>query len=208
MRQRRRLFLLAAVLTAGTVVAPTARSAASVVDESRQVIQGMSSQVLSVLRNQGLSRPARERRFASIFRNYFDVPTIGRWVMGRAWRKANARQRAQLMRLFEAYIVKTYTIQLSKYTGEQVKVVGANPDGPGAVVISHIVNRDGSRPIVLKWRMRRTRHGVKVRDVVIDNISMSLNQRREFAAVYRSHGSNVNGLIAAMRDKVAELDRK
>lgn len=206
MRHERRHFLFAAVLAVGAFVAPTAPSAATVVDEGKQVIMNMSDQVLSILKNKGLSRAAREQRFATIFRNNFDVPTIGRWVMGRAWRQATASQRATLMRLFEAYIVKTYTIQLSKYTGEMFKVVSASPDGRGAVVISHITG--GTSPVILKWRMRRSGDAVKVRDVVIDNISMSLNQRREFASVYRTHGGKVSGLIAAMRRKVAELDRK
>jgi phospholipid transport system substrate-binding protein len=206
MRHERRHFLAAALFAAGAVLAPTAPSAATVVDESKQIIQSMSQEVLSILKNKGLSRAQRERRFASIFRTNFDVPTIGRWVMGRAWRKANRSQRTKLMRLFQAYIVKTYTIQLSKYTGEKFTVVSADPDGRGAVVISQITG--GNAPVVLKWRMRRAGGTVKVRDVVIDNISMSLNQRREFAAVYRSHGGSVDGLITAMRRKVAELDRK
>lgn len=205
MRQGRRQFLFAAMVTAGTVLGSAAPSAASIIDESKQVIEGMSSEVLSILKNKGLSRPQRERRFAAIFRTKFDVPTIGRWVMGRAWRKANAGQRATLMQLFQAYIVKTYTIQLSKYTGEKFKVVSASPDGRGAVVVSHITG--GNSPVVLKWRMRRAGGAVKVRDVVIDNISMSLNQRREFTSVYRQRGS-VDGLITAMRQKVRELDRK
>jgi phospholipid transport system substrate-binding protein len=206
MRHARRHFLFATLLAVGAFMAPTAPSAATVVDEGRQVIASMSDHVLSILKNKGLSRVQREHRFAEIFRKNFDVKTIGRWVMGRAWRQANARQRAQLMTLFQAYIVKTYTIQLSKYTGEKFKVVSASPDGRGVVVVSHITG--GNSPVVLKWRMRRAGNAVKVRDVVIDNISMSLNQRREFASVYRSHGGKVSGLITAMRRKVAELDRK
>lgn len=206
MRQGRRQFLFATLIAAGALAGTSATSAANVVDESKQVIQGMSSQVLSILKNQGLSRAERERRFASIFRTNFDVPTIGRWVMGVAWRKANQSQRAKLMQLFQAYIIKTYTIQLSKYTGEKFQVVEASPDGRGAVVVSHIVG--GGSPVILKWRMRRAGGTVKVRDVVIDNISMSLNQRREFTSVYRSRGGTVDGLIEAMQQKVAQLDRR
>lgn len=206
MRQGRRQFLFASLIAAGVALGASASSAAGVVDESRQVIQGMSSEVLSILKNQGLSRAQRERRFATIFRRHFDVPTIGRWVMGTAWKKANQGQRAKLMQLFQAYIIKTYTIQLSKYTGEQFKVVRAKSDGRGAEVISHIVG--GGSPVVLVWKMRPAGGTVKIRDVVIDNISMSLNQRREFTAVYRSRGSSVDGLIKAMEQKVAQLDRQ
>lgn len=206
MKHGRRQFVFAALIATGALLGPSAALAAGIVDQSRQVIEGMSSQVLSTLKNQGQSRAQREQRFAQIFRSHFDVPTIGRWVMGTAWSQANPGQRTQLMQLFQAYIIKTYTIQLSKYTGEQFKVVSASPDGPGAVVVSHIVG--GGSPVVLKWRMRRAGSTVKVRDVVIDNISMSLNQRREFTSVYRARGNSVDGLITAMRQKVAQLDRQ
>jgi len=206
MRHGRRQFVFAALIATGAVLGSTTVSAAGIVDESKQVIEGMSNRVLSTLKSQGLSRAQREQRFAQIFRTNFDVPTIGRWVMGTAWSKASPSQRTQLTQLFQAYIVKTYTIQLSKYTGEQFKVVSASPDGPGAVVVSHIVG--GGSPVVMKWRMRRAGSAVKVRDVVIDNISMSLNQRREFTSVYRSRGNSVDGLIKAMRQKVAQLDRQ
>jgi ABC-type transporter MlaC component len=37
---------------------------------------------------------------------------------------------------------------------------------------------------------------------------MSQTQRREFAAVFQQRGNTVDGLIAALREKIAELDRK
>ena len=193
------------LLVFGIAIAPGA-ALGGVVEDGRQLVQGMADQVVSILKNQGLSRSQREDRFARIFQRHFDVETIGPWVMGRAWRSANAQQKARLKRLFEDYIIKTYTIQLSKYSGEEVRVVDAEQDGAGAVVTSHIVG--SGRPVVLKWRLRRTGGQLKVRDVVIDNISMSLNQRREFAAVYRREGNQVSGLIDAMERKVQQLNNR
>ena len=45
-------------------------------------------------------------------------------------------------------------------------------------------------------------------DVVIENISMALTQRQEFAAVIQQRGGNLRGLISALREKIKDQDAK
>lgn len=181
---------------------------AAMTDDGRRIIQSMSTTVIANLKNQKVSRSERERLFEKLLDQHFDINTIGRWVMGRAWRAATPAERAEYMKLFRSYVLKTYTKQLSTYTGENFKVTGAAPDGKGVVVYSQIVSPNpAEKPIDLKWRMREVNGSLKVRDVVIENISMSLNQRREFASVYNRTGS-VQGLINTIRAKLAELNSR
>lgn len=42
----------------------------------------------------------------------------------------------------------------------------------------------------------------KIRDVLVEGISMSVTHRDEFAAVIRNAGGNVEGLLNALRSKV------
>jgi phospholipid transport system substrate-binding protein len=197
--------LLAAAALLPLVAAPPA-ALADVVADSRAMIATMANDVIAILSNKGLGKADREARFRAIFRARFDIGTIGPWVMGRPWQDATPAQRQEYMALFETYIVKVYTAQLGSYSGERLDVVGAEADDSGAAVTTRIVG--GGRPIDIVWRLRRTGAALRVRDVVIENISMSLNQRREFAAVYQSRGGTVDGLLQALRDKIAELDRR
>ena len=203
----RALFLAAAV--AAAVAAPLAPAAwADAKDDGKAIVQRMADQVVSVLANQGMDRAAKETRFRQILSQNFDVPTIGAWVMGPPWRGATPAQRTEYLKLFETYIVKVYTGQLSTYSGEKVHVIGAETDGGGVEVISRITDPKNDRTVEVKWRMRQSGPQLKVRDVVIENISMSQTQRREFASVFQQRGNTVDGLIAALREKIAELDRK
>src|SRR5262249_45561424 len=161
-----------------------------------------------ILGDASIDRAGKEARFRQIFGRNFDVPTIGSWVMGAPWRTASPAQKTEYLRLFETYIVKVYTGQLSTYSGEKVAIVGAEDDGGGVAVLSRIVDAKNGRTIELKWRLRQTGATLKVRDVLIENISMSQTQRREFAAVFQQRGGTVEGLIAALREKIAELERK
>ncbi len=197
---------LTGLFAAGQAAAPAPVQAA-MTDDGRKIIESMSQAVIANLKSQNTPRAEREKLFNSLLDTHFDIPTIGRWVMGRAWRTATPAQRKTYLELFHRYVLKTYTKQLSTYAGENFKVTGAAADGPGVVVYSQIVSPNpAEKPIDIKWRMRKVNGKLKVRDVVIENISMSLNQRREFASVYSRTGS-VDGLIKAIRDKLAELER-
>jgi phospholipid transport system substrate-binding protein len=201
--------LVQALLLAGALAAPFGASArADSKDDGKVVVQRMADQVVTILANQGIDRAGKEARFRQILSRNFDVPTIGAWVMGAPWREASPAQRAEYLRLFEIYIVKVYTGQLATYSGEKVTVIGADADGGGVEVVSRIVDLKNARTIELKWRLRQSGAQLKVRDVLIENISMSQTQRREFAAVFQQRGNTVDGLIAALREKIAELDRK
>src|SRR5262249_17305229 len=111
-------------------------------------------------------------------------------------------------KLFESYIVKVYTGQLSTYSGEKIAVVDAEEDGGGVAVTSKIQDTTNNRVVDVKWRLRPMGAQLKVRDVVLENMSMSLTQRREFSWVFHQRGGTVDGLLTALREKIAELDRK
>ena len=50
-------------------------------------------------------------------------------VAGAAWRQATGQQRAEFLRLFEAYVVKVYAGQLANYKGGQLLIQSSEPDG-------------------------------------------------------------------------------
>jgi phospholipid transport system substrate-binding protein len=198
--------LLAGALAAAVALAPAARADAK--DDGRALVQRMADEVVTILANKGLDRGAKEARLRQILGKNFDVQTIGAWVLGGPWREASPTQRAEYLKLFETYIVKVYTGQLSTYEGEKLTVVGAQSDGGGVEVVSRITDPKAARTVEVKWRLRAIGAQLKVRDVLIENVSMSQTQRREFASVYQQRGNTIDGLIAALREKIAELDRK
>jgi len=201
--------LAQALLLAGMLAipfAPTARADSK--DDGKALIQRMADEVVTILANGSMDRAAKEARFRQIMGKNFDVQTIGAWVMGTPWREATPAQRAEFLKLFETYIVKVYTGQLSTYSGEKVMVIGADSDGGGVEVVSRITDPKNARTVEVRWRLRASGAQLKVRDVLVENISMSQTQRREFAAVFQQRGNTVDGLTAALREKIAEMDRK
>src|SRR5262249_26824215 len=59
----------------------------------------------------------RQARFRELFRNDFDVPGIGQFVLGRYWRTATPQQQEEFLRLFQEYVVQAYSARLGEYGG-------------------------------------------------------------------------------------------
>ena len=54
--------------------------------------------------------------FHQLFREDFDVPGLGRFVLGRFWRIFTPWEQQEFLGLFENYVVLTYSEKLSDYT--------------------------------------------------------------------------------------------
>ena len=52
----------------------------------------------------------------------------------------------------------------------------------------------------------KTSRGLKVVDVIVENVSMSLTLRNEYSSVISSRGGNMNGLLVYLKDKIS-MDR-
>jgi phospholipid transport system substrate-binding protein len=195
----RRNLLAAAFFLAGGALAP-----ASATPDPAAFIKDLGNQALAVLGPQ--TTPAqRQARFRALFRQDFDVPAIARFVLGRYWRVATPTQQREFVALFENYVVMAYSNRLSQYSGEQLRVVGSRLEPGGAIVYSEIVRPHHTQPVKVEWRLTRSDSHYKISDVVVEGISMAITQRSEFASVIQRHGGQVQGLLAMLREKVADL---
>ena len=164
-------------------------------------VRHFGAQAMAVLTDAGLAGDQREQAFRGLLIAGFDVKTIGRFVLGRYWRKATEAERAEYGRLFEDLIVATYARQLSSYAGADLKVEGVRQqNGTSALVASRFLRAQGE-PIRLDWRLLRRGDTWRIVDVVVEGMSMALSQRSEFKAVIRGNGGRVEALLERLREK-------
>jgi len=194
----RRSVLIAAFALLAGVLTPAIPAAAAA--DPAAMISNLGSRALEVL-GKGAPQSQRVARFRELLREDFDVPGIGRFVLGRYWNTATEEQRAEFVKLFEAYIALAYANRLAEYTGETFKVTGSRPDADGAIVSSQILRPAGAPPVKVDWRLTGQNGTYKISDVSVDGISMAVTQRSEFASVIQHNGGQIQGLIAMLREK-------
>jgi len=183
--------LMAMPAVAGKAPAPAAR-----------FIDGLGQQALSSLTARDLPRATREKRVRELLRTNFDVPTIAKFAMGTYWRQMSESQRGEYMNLFEEMVVQTYTTRFEDYSGQTMEVDPATVSGGhgDALVKSKILQKDGP-PVNLEWRVSSKTGGMKVIDVVVEGVSMSVTQRSEFSAVIQRGGGKIDALLASLRER-------
>ena len=189
------------VAAAGMLILSSAPAAAATVEKSRQLITWLGEQAIDVLSDRDATLENREATFHDLLRDGFDLDYIGRFVLGRSWRKANKVQRTDYLTLFGKFVVKTYARRLGEFSGETFAVKSARTAGKrGDVVVQTQIIRPGKPPLATDWRVREIKGKHKIIDVVVEGISMAITQRQDFAAVTHRHG--VDGLIEILRDRV------
>ena len=166
----------------------------------------MADKAIAALAEDHITREEQVRRFRALLNEHFAVKTIGRWVLGRYWRKATKKERGEYLTLFEELIVATYVDRFTKYSGETLSVVSTAPKGKkDTMVFSHIKRLDGDPPLKVNWRVRMLKGGHRIVDVMVEGISMGQTQRSEFASVIRKNGGKIEGLLSELRER-AKLD--
>ena len=188
-----------------TTAGPTSTGATEAGDPV-EFVREFSEEAIAVVADKGLSGDARKQAFRRLLAKGFDIKTIGRFVLGRYWRKATEAERAEYVRLFEDTIVATYSRQLSSYAGEALKVGGVRQqDDKSALVASRILRQKGE-PIQLDWRMLRRGDTWRIVDIVVEGMSMAVSQRSEFAAVIKGGGGRVEALLVKLREKTQQAN--
>ena len=206
MRRFRSFIFMLAVLACGapSVQAQTANVEAGASDALQAnaigFIQSLGNQAVAIVANKP-SAQQRDAQFHDLLVKSFDLQTIGHFVMGRNWNTATPAQQQEYMRLFEALIVRTYGDRLSLYTGENFHAKGARAESEKDIIVnSEITHPDGSAPTTIDWRLRLKDQQLKVIDVVVEGVSLSVTQRQEYASVIQQSG--IDGLLALMQKRL------
>jgi phospholipid transport system substrate-binding protein len=196
---RRRDFARAAAALAAALLASAVPAVAA--PDPVAFIKDLGSRAIEVL---GPKIPANLRvsRFRELFKNDFDVPRIGRFVLGRYWRTASPQEQEEFLKLFQEYVVQAYSNRLGEYGGQPFVVTGSRPGSGEIVVTSAILRENGSR-VAIDWHLIEDGGQYKIVDVYVGGVSMAVTERDEFAAVIQRNGGRVGALIDLLRRKVS-----
>jgi phospholipid transport system substrate-binding protein len=123
-------------------------------------INALGNYLQVITRNGSLEQTLRGLR--ELLREDFDLPALGRFVLGRFWRILTPSEQQEFLGLFENYVVFTYSERLIEYCKRRpsLRVTGSRPDPDAAIVISEIVRGSGAgagkrepsaQPIRVDW---------------------------------------------------------
>jgi phospholipid transport system substrate-binding protein len=183
-----------AVLLASPAVAQAQQSTSP-----KAFVKGMTSTVLTELTSSKISDSDRVKRMRRLLVRYFDIPVVGKFVLGVHWRRTKEAQFKEFLKLYEIYVAHNYAGLFKKYTGETIDVLREQPSGGDTTLVFGRINQPSGPAIAMEIRVHKNNSEYKALDLKIEGVSMPLTHRKQFSSVINRGRKGVQGLIAALR---------
>lgn len=173
--------------------------------EATALIKTLGDAAVAMLSDKQLDQPEKIRRFRHLLNESFALKGIARFALGSYWRRADTPQRRRYLKLFEDYIVNSYAARFGNYAGQRFIVLGERIDKRGWATVTTRIHRPGGDPVKVLWHLRERQGAVRIVDVMVEGISMSLTQRSDFAASVRTAGGDLDAFLDTLEAKVRSI---
>lgn len=173
--------------------------------QAASFLSNLQQRAAAELGDTSASEQQKEMRFRKLFNESFDVPTIGRFVIGRYWRGASQSDRDAFLEVFEDVMVQRFLPLLTENSDERFQIGTITPDSrnPDMAIIASQVPRAEGEPYKVGWRIREKGDQYRILDIVAEGVSMVITLRSEYATVLKSSGGKITELTNALREKVS-----
>jgi phospholipid transport system substrate-binding protein len=173
---------------------------------ARDFVDSVAARGIGFLSKDKSNIAEQKRLFRALLQDSFDLPTIGRFALGKYWRAATSSQRSEYQKLFEKMVIDTYSSRFSAYKGQVLTVLsGRSIEGGDVMVKSQIVPTDGSEKINIDWRVRGKPGSFKIVDIVIEGVSMAVTQRSDFSGLIGQKNGDIQTLIDHLKNREKDV---
>jgi phospholipid transport system substrate-binding protein len=180
--------------------------AAAAVDtkQAADFLANLQERAASRLGDASVSEKEKEDHFRKLFNENFDLPTIGRFVIGRYWRAASEADQKAFLAVFEDAMVQRFLPLLAEYSSERFQIGTVTPvsGNEREAMIDSRIDRTEGEPYRVSWRVRENNGDFKILDIVGEGVSMAITLRSEYGSVLKSNGGQLPPLTEALREKV------
>jgi phospholipid transport system substrate-binding protein len=198
MIHRRHLLTFAAV----SALLPLSAAHAQSTDKASAFVKSTGDRLVAIVNGPGAAATKRAA-MTQILNADVDVDGIGRFCLGRFWRTATPEQQKQYLALFHEVLVTNITSKLGEYQGVTF-TMGRSKSQDEEAVVSTTVVRPNNAPTAVDWIIASPSADPKIIDVVAEGTSLRLTQRQDYASYLAHNNSNVDALIAAMKNQVSQ----
>lgn len=172
-------------------------------DDPTAVVRDTAEKVLSSLRTDRARYQDDQALFALVREVVFpriDRERTAQWVLGANWRTATPAQREQFIQEFSDLLLRTYGVALRQYNSETLKYLPsqAAPGADRATVRTEIIRPDGPK-VSVDYLLTNRSGDWKVYDIIIENVSLVVTYRSEYAAIIKRDG--MDGLLKQLADR-------
>jgi phospholipid transport system substrate-binding protein len=147
-----------------------------------------------------LSKEERIKKLKIIASETVDIKGIGYYTLGAHRKDLNDNQIKKYNDLFEQYFLKSFSSRLAEYSNPEIDVKSKKKINENYTMVSSILVATEQRPEVkIDWRIyTKDPENLKIRDLIIEGLSLVRTQREEFSSIIQSNDGDINALFASL----------
>jgi phospholipid transport system substrate-binding protein len=199
MISRRFAFVIAVGLLAGPVLFKPA--AAQTAAEASAFMQQTGELLVQIVNGPG-SDAQKATELRNVIDQRVDVDGIAKFVLGRFWRVATARQQEEYLNLFRRVLVISVDSKLGEYKGVSFTMERTTPT-EGGQLVNTVIKRPSQAPANVEWLVQDVKGSPKITDVVAEGTSLRLTQRADYASFIVHNNDSIQALLDAMKKQVS-----
>lgn len=174
-------------------------------DEAVDMVKALTKEGIEQLVDTSAAAEERNKRFERLFTQNLDLDFIGKYVLGRYWRTANAQQRREFINLYRDFNVKIWSKRFDEFRGKKFVFDGTSPaNNPNQIFVNTNVPMKEGKPASVKWRVYDHDGKLKIIDIIIENVSLAQTARNEYTSFIAKSPDGIDGLLANLRAKIAQ----
>ena len=157
-----------------------------------------ASQVLS----DNLSKDQKIEKLKSIAEETVDIEGIGMYTLGAYRKLLSDNQNKQYVVLFKEYFLITFSSRLAEYSNPEIQVNSKEKLNKNYTMVSSTLIATEQRPEVsIDWRIyTKNSDDPKIRDLIIEGLSLARTQKEEFSSIIRSNDENIDALLDSLKE--------
>lgn len=167
----------------------------------REFVNGMTEEVIEILKTPGLDDDAKIVRIEAVAERRFHFPTIARLVAARNWRRLESEQKRQFSNEFQKHLSVTYGRNINRFDNQTIDITGDRAEPRGDWTVMTRIVQPGGEDILVDYRLRPVGGEWRVIDVVVERISLVSNFRSQVQELFSKRG--VDGTLTFLAEKNA-----
>ena len=149
----------------------------------------------------GLSKEERMEELKKIALETVDIRGIGFYSLGSHRKTATQEQKDEYEKVFREYFLQSFSSRLAEYSNPEIQVNSKEKLNKNYTMVSSILVATEQRPqININWRIyTKNPDNPKIRDLVIEGLSLARTQKEEFSSIIQSNDENIEALFANLK---------
>jgi phospholipid transport system substrate-binding protein len=189
---------------AGEATSPTVGAiGADVSPVCSKFYNGLTTQGMVIIKDSSKDLAKKKDDLGKLFDKSVDGEWMGKFVLGRFWKGSTPQQQKEYLDVYKQYLGKIY---ISKFDNDDLasfdlKLISMTKTASGDFSTKTIISRPEQATIRADYSLSEVGGECRVRDIIIENVSLLTSQRSEFQALAGKSG--IDGVIAALRKKIS-----